>query len=183
MSLGTSRQSIHLISVASSPKKTVKEGLSTDHGERYLKYPRQRTVSIKSRQTMLFTHQIGIICVSWMSGEQRCWIIEYLVKVFPPCYSYLTLANEITKKHPKYHGYSNNCQNFVQHLLRYVCPQSTVPSTIKEITNLWRGILRDRTIWLCLRLFLAVLWLGKGLASVLEDVCEKMNVRPGFQLY
>jgi hypothetical protein len=119
-----------------------------DHGERYLKYPRQRTVSINWRQTMIFARQtrIGIICVSWKSGEQHCWIIKYLVKVFPSCYSYLTLAYEITKKHPKYHGYSNNCQNFVQNLLKYVCPRSTAPPTIKEIMNLWRGILRYRTM-------------------------------------
>jgi hypothetical protein len=56
----------------------------------------------------------------------------------------LTVAFEITRRYPKYHGYSNNCQNFVQRLLRYVSPGSIVPPTIKEITNLWRVVIHDR---------------------------------------
>jgi len=53
-------------------------------------------------------------------------------------------AFEITQTHANYYGYSNNCQNFVQRLLNYLCPRSVVPPTIKEVTNLWRAVLHDR---------------------------------------
>jgi hypothetical protein len=46
----------------------------------------------------------------------------------------MIVAYDICERHPEYHGYSNNCQNFVRHLLKYVCPRSStnVPLTIQE---------------------------------------------------
>ena len=45
----------------------------------------------------------------------------------------MVLADRLTETHPIYHGLTNNCQNFVVYLLRYICPQSTaLPSTIQQ---------------------------------------------------
>lgn len=45
------------------------------------------------------------------------------------------LACRITELYPDYHGYSNNCQNFVQYLLDKVCPKCSTPQTIQELIN------------------------------------------------
>src|SRR5271170_8486933 len=45
------------------------------------------------------------------------------------------LAYEIKDLYPDYDGFTNNCQNFVQYLMKYVCPQPTVsiPSTVQDV--------------------------------------------------
>jgi len=46
-------------------------------------------------------------------------------------------ASTITRKYPDYDGYTNNCQNFVQYLLAFACPSSTLlgPKTIREMVE------------------------------------------------
>lgn len=46
----------------------------------------------------------------------------------------MIVAYDICDRYPDYHGYSNNCQNFVRYLLKYVCqrPSVNVPLTIQE---------------------------------------------------
>jgi hypothetical protein len=58
-----------------------------------------------------------------------------------PKYLQIFSAQQLTEASPMYHGLTNNCQNFVVYLLRYICPQSTLsvlPTTIqKTLYGVW----------------------------------------------
>src|SRR2546423_14378791 len=45
------------------------------------------------------------------------------------------LAFRISTTYKNYHGYTNNCQNFVRYMLEYVCPEASAPETIKELVE------------------------------------------------
>lgn len=56
------------------------------------------------------------------------------------------LTFSITTTHKNFHGYTNNCQNFVRYLLEYVCPGLSAPQTLKELVE---G-LSKHFFWACL---------------------------------
>jgi hypothetical protein len=47
------------------------------------------------------------------------------------------IACRITREHPDYNAYNNNCQKFVVYLLKVACPGCAHPKTINEaVTSL-----------------------------------------------
>ena len=42
---------------------------------------------------------------------------------------------EITKKYPDYDGYTNNCQNFGQYLVKKICPDALIPQNIRQLVQ------------------------------------------------
>lgn len=61
---------------------------------------------------------------------------------------WLNIAYEIRNLYPDYHGFSNNCQNFVQYLLKFVCPKLTevAPLTIHESVQLVCNVVTLRSL-------------------------------------
>jgi hypothetical protein len=52
-----------------------------------------------------------------------------------------TVASKITRTHPDYNGYTNNCQNFVRYLLAFACQESVTPNTIElAVKSLWTDL-------------------------------------------
>jgi hypothetical protein len=52
-------------------------------------------------------------------------------------------AHNITRLHPKYNGFKNNCQNFIHYLLAHTCPGQSFPRTIQNVVDKALAILND----------------------------------------
>jgi len=66
-----------------------------------------------------------------LNSEWQVMTIKYVGKTSFSVGALEKRANKITELYPCYHGYTNNCQNFVRYLLHFACPGRDVPKTIQ----------------------------------------------------
>jgi hypothetical protein len=63
----------------------------------------------------------------------------------------LKIASKITRLHPDYDGYTNNCQNFVCYLLSFACENPLTPKTIellvKNLSTDWTSNITGTAIY------------------------------------
>jgi hypothetical protein len=84
------------------------------------------------------THDFGL--EQW-DHEWKYVAIQYVGDTYVSDGELATEASKITRMHPDYDGYTNNCQNFVRYLLAFACQESVTPNTIElAVKSLWTDL-------------------------------------------
>jgi len=83
-------------------------------------------------------HDFGL--EQW-DDEWKYVAIRYVGDTYVSDRELATEASKITRMHPDYDGYTNNCQNFVRYLLAFVCQECATPNTIElAVKSLWADL-------------------------------------------